>query len=464
MTDKKMWRSRKERKEWAQRLQSEDPGLEVVHPHAAGIDVGNGLHYVAVRRDRDPQPVRRFECFTADLHRLADWLQHCAVNTVAMQSTGVYWIPIYEILEERGIQVYLVNARHTKNLPGRKSDVQESQWLLKLLTYGLLNNSFQPPSEIRVLRTYWRQRGEHVRGAATCIQRMQKSLTQMNVQLANVISDVSGMTGQAIIRSILAGDHDPRKLAELSDPRIHASREEVAKSLEGNWRPELLFVLQQEVAMYDTYQQRIAECGQQLRKHLATFAETIPLQPRKEEPKRKKTKLAKNAPRFELRGELQRITGVDLTRIDGIDVMVAQTLISEVGLDMSRWKTEAHFSSWLGLCPDDRTSGDKVLARGTRRVVNRAATALRMAAVTLMRSRTYLGAQYRRLRTKLGAPKAITAIAHRLARLVYRMLKYGQHYVDKGAEYYEHRHRRQQIQFVTKQAAKLGFQITLPHT
>jgi transposase len=353
------------------------PGTGGSPSACSGIDVGNGMHYVAVRPDRDPQLVRRFECFTADLHHLADWLQRCGVKTVAMQSTGVYWIPIYEILEEHGMQVYLVNARHTKNLPGRKSDVQESQWLLKLHTYGLLNNSFQPPSEIRVLRTYWRQRGKHVRGAATCVQRTQKALTQMNVQLANVISDISGLTGQTIIRSIMAGEHDPRKLAELSDPRIQASREEVAKSLEGNWRPELLFVLQQEVAMYDTYQQRIAECDQQLQKHLASFANIIPPQPTEEEPRRKKTKPAKNAPRFELRSELQRITGVDLTRIDGVDVMVAQTLISEVGLDMSRWKTEAHFSSWLGLCPDNRTSGDKVLARGTQRVVNRAATALR---------------------------------------------------------------------------------------
>jgi transposase len=292
---------------------------------------------------------------------------------------------------------------------------------------------------------------------------MQKALTQMNVQLANVISDVSGLTGQAIIRAMVAGERDPRKLAELSDPRIHASREEVAKSLEGNWRPELLFVLQQEVEMYDSYQQRIDECDQQLQKHLATFVSAVPPRRTSEEPKRKKTKPAKNAPRFELNHELQRIIGVDLTRIDGIDVMVAQTLISEVGLDMSQWKTEAHFSSWLGLCPDNRTSGDKVLARGTRRVVNRAATALRMAAVTLLRSRTYLGAQYRRLRTKLGAPKAITAMAHRLARLVYRMLKYGQGYVDRGADYYEHRYRRQQIEFLRKKAANLGFQITPAH-
>src|SRR6516162_4008036 len=300
MTDRKLWRNRKERKEWGRRLESEDPGLKVVHPNAAGIDVGNGAHYVAVRPDRDPQPVRRFECFTADLHRLADWLTSCGVKTVAMQSTGVYWIPIYEILEDRGFEVYLVNARHTKNLPGRKSDVQESQWLLKLHTYGLLNNSFQPPSEIRVLRTYWRQCGEHVHGAATCIQRMQKALTQMNVQLANVISDVSGLTGQAIIRAIVTGERDPRKLAELSDPRIQASREEVAKSLEGNWRPELLFVLQQEIAMYDVYQQRITECDEQLQKHLATFVSAVPPRRTSEEPKRKKTKPAKNAPRFEL--------------------------------------------------------------------------------------------------------------------------------------------------------------------
>ena len=459
---KKLWQNRKQRKELGRRLRSEDPGLEVVHPHAAGIDVGNSAHYVAVRPDRDPEPVRRFECFTADLHRLAHWLQSCGVKTVALQSTGVYWIPLYDILEERGFEVYLVNARHTKNLPGRKSDVQESQWLLKLHTYGLLNHSFRPTSEIRVLRTYWRQRAEHVEGAATCIRRMQKALTQMNLQVANVISDLSGLTGQKIVRAIVAGQRDPYKLAELRDPRIQASPEDIAKSLEGNWRPELVFVLTQEVDMYDTYQQRIAECDQQLQKHLTRFADTVPPQA-KEETKKKKGKPSKNTPSFPLSGELQRITGVDLTRIDGIDVMVAQTLVSEVGLDMSRWKTEAHFASWLGLCPDNRISGDKVLSRGTRHVVNRAATALRIAATTLLRSQTYLGAQYRRLRTKLGAPKAITAMAHRLARLVYRMLKYGQQYLDKGAAYYEQRNRNQQIQFLRKKAAQLGLQVTAAH-
>jgi transposase len=251
-TDKRLWRNRNARKELARRLQSESPGLEVVHPRAAGIDVGNSAHYVAVRPDCDPEPVRRFECFTADLHRLANWLQSCGVKTVALQSTGVYWIPLYDILEEHGFEVYLVNARHTKNLPGRKSDVQESQWLLKLHTYGLLNNSFQPASKIRVLRTYWRQRAQHVSGAATCIQRMQKALTQMNIQLANVISDLSGVTGQMIVRAIVGGERDPRKLAELSHPRIQASRGQIAESLEGNWRQELIFVLQQEIEMYDT--------------------------------------------------------------------------------------------------------------------------------------------------------------------------------------------------------------------
>ncbi len=272
--------------------------------------------------------------------------------------------------------------------------------------------------------------------------------------------------GQKIVRAIVAGERDPRKLAELSDPRIHASKEEIAKSLEGTWRQELLFVLKQEVDMYDIYQKRIAECDQQLQSHLTSFADTVTPHAKEGEPKRQKAKAKpnKNTPQFHLSGELQRITGVDLTRIDGIDVMVAQTLVSEVGLDMSRWRTAAHFASWLGLCPDKRTSGDKVLSRGTRHVVNRAATSLRIAATTLLRSQTYLGAQYRRLRSKLGAPKAITAMAHRLALLVYRMLKYGQEYVDKGAEYYEQRNHQQQIEFLRKKAAKLGLQVIAAHT
>src|SRR5713226_2206259 len=265
--------NRKHRRELARRLQAADPGLDVIHPNAAGIDVGNSTHYVAVRPDRDPDPVRRFDCFTADLHRLADWLQHCGVTTVALQSTGVYWLPLYDILEGRGLEVYLVNARHTKNLPGRKSDVQESQWLLKLHTYGLLRNSFYPSADIRVVRTYWRQRADHVRAVSTGIQRMQKTLTQMNIQLANVISDLSGWTGQRIVRAILAGERHPQTLAALSHPGIHATHAEIAKSLEGTWQPDLLFVLQQEVTMYDAYLQRIEECDQALEHYLKGLAD-----------------------------------------------------------------------------------------------------------------------------------------------------------------------------------------------
>jgi transposase len=468
--------NRKQRKELARRLQAADPGLEVMHPNAAGIDVGNSAHYVAVRPDRDPESVRRFDCFTADLHRLADWLQQCGVTTVALQSTGVYWIPVYEILEARGLEVYLVNARHTKNLPGRKSDVQESQWLLKLHTYGLLRNSFHPPAEIRVVRTYWRQRGDHVHAVSTCIQRMQKVLTQMNIQLANVISDLSGWTGQRIVRAILAGERDPETLAALSHPGIHATRQTIARSLEGTWQPDLLFVLQQEVAMYDAYLQRIAECDAELERHLKSVADkgadtvpagepspTTPPERRRSGPKRRR-KAGSHAPQFDLGGELHRISGVDLTRIDGIDVGVAQTVISEVGVDMTRWKTEAHFASWLGLCPDNRITGGKVLRRGTRRVINRAATALRLASTTLLRSQSYLGAQYRRFRSKLGAPKAITAMAHKLALLIYRMLRWGHEYVDKGMQFYEERHRQQQVQLLKKRAAKLGFQLVEPQT
>jgi len=463
--------NRKQRRELTRRMRSADPGLDVVHPNAAGIDVGNSTHYVAVRPDRDPDPVRRFDCFTADLHRLADWLQHCGVTTVARQSTGVYWLPLYDILDARGLEVYLVNAGHTKNLPGRKSDVQESQWLLKLHTYGLLRNSFYPSAEIRVIRTYWRQRAEHVRAISTCIQRMQKVLTQMNIQLANVISDLSGWTGQRIVRAILGGERDPQALATLSHLGIHASRDTIAKSLEGTWRSDLLFVLQQEVTMSDAYQQRIAECDQALERHLKGFAHkstdtadegpqpsTTARHQLRSGPKRRR-KAGSHAPQFDLGRELHRISGVDLTRIDGIDVGVAQTVISEVGLDMVRWADEHHFVSWLGLCPDNRITGGKVLRRGTRHVINRAATALRLAATTLLRSRSYLGAQYRRLRSKLGAPKAITAMAHKLAVLVYRMLRWGHEYVDKGMQYYEERSREQQLRQLRKRAATLGLQV-----
>jgi transposase len=278
------------------------------------------------------------------LHRLADWLQRCGVTTIAMQSTGVYWMPLYEILDARGLDVYLVNARHTRNLPGRKSDVQESQWPLKLHTYGLLRNSFHPPAEIRVVRTYWRQRGDHVRALSTCIQRMQKALTQMNVQLANVISDLSGVTGQRIVRAIPDGERDRATLAALSHPSIRATPQAIAKSLEGTWQPDLLFVLRQEVTLYDAYQQRITECDHALASHLRRIADKptvpardtahAPLTPAEDETRphqaRRSRKPRPHAPQFDLADELARISGVDLTRIDGIDVGVAQTVICEV--------------------------------------------------------------------------------------------------------------------------------------
>ena len=263
--------NRKRRKKVGTEQQDWSVNLEVVHPNAAGIDIGNESHYVAVPPGRDPDPVRQFSCFTEDLHRLAGWLKSCGIDTVAMQSTGVYWLPVYEILTEEGLQVFLVNARHTKNLPGRKTDVQECQWLLQLHTFGLLNNSFRPPEEICVLRAYWRQRAEHVSSASACIQRMQKVLTEMNVQLANVISDISGLTGLAIIQAILDGERDRYKLADLAHARIRATREEIARSLEGNWRKELVFILQQERNLYLIYQQQIAECDTALATHLQSL-------------------------------------------------------------------------------------------------------------------------------------------------------------------------------------------------
>jgi transposase len=435
--------------------------LDVVHPNAAGIDVGNQSHYVAVPPDRDAEPIRQFACFTEDLRRMAGWLKSRGIDTVAMQSTGVYWLPAYEILIEEGLEVFLVNARHTKNLPGRKTDVQECQWLLQLHTFGLLNNSFRPPEEICVLRAYWRQRAEHVASASACIQRMQKVLTEMNVQLANVISDISGWTGLAIIQAILEGERDRYKLADLADARIQATREEIARSLEGNWRKELLFILQQERNLYQIYQQQIAECDTALAAHLQTLDDKA--EPGSKPPAAKAGKKAgSNAPTsFDLRGELYRISGADLTQIDGINIMNAQTIIAEVGVDMSRFPSEGQFASFLGLCPDNQITGGKVFRRGTRHVENRAATALRMAATSLWRSKSYLGAKFRRLRARLGAPKAITAMAHMLARLVYRMLRYGEQYVDKGMKYYEEKYREHEIRSIQKKAKDLGLAVTL---
>jgi len=452
--------NRKQRRETIRKFQSEDLSLEIVHPDAGGIDIGNESHYVAVPATRDSQPVRRFGCTTAELKAMAEWLKQCRIRTVAMQSTGVYWIAVYDILEQAGLEVYLVNARETKNLPGRKSDVQESQWLMKLHTFGLLRNSFRPSQEIRRLRTYWRQRNDLVRSAGRHIQRMQKTLTQMNIQLANVLSDVSGMTGQAIIKAILAGERDAHKLAVFRDPRVKASKEQIALSLEGNWEEDLLFVLKQEQDGYEFCQKQMAECDRRLEQYLQQREDRsqgacLPEEKRNDRLKKKKG----NTPQFGLRADLFRMTGTDLAQIDGIDVMTATTILSEAGWDMSKWKTEDHFVSWLRLCPDNRISGDKIIGKGRLPTNNRISIALKMAASTLRLSNTYLGAQFRRLRTKLGAPVAIKAMAAKLARLVYRMLRYGMKYVDQEAKFYEAQHRKQQISHLKWKAAKLGFQI-----
>jgi transposase len=435
--------------------------LQVVHPKAAGIDVGNEEHWVAVPPDLDPEPVRCFGCFTADLQAMADWLVGCGIETVVMQSTGVYWVALYDILAERGIRVFVVNARDTKNLPGRKTDIQECQWLLKLHVYGLLRKSFRPEEEILVMRTYWRQRQQHIGDASRCIQHMQKALTQMNVQLANAISDISGTTGQAILTAIVAGERDPQTLAKLRDPRVKASEATVAKSLEGNWRPELLFVLQQELESYQSFQTKIAECDRQLHQHYETMEAKA--DPKQLPPVPRDKRAHGNVPAgFDLREELYRATGVDLTAIDGLNVLTVQTLIAEAGSDMSRFDTEAHFVSFLDLSPRNKISGGKVVGREKRRAKNRAGLALRLAAGTLLESGTYLGAQYRRLRTKLGAPKARKAMANKLARIAYRMMKYGEEYVDKGKEFYEQKYRQLQIRMLTKKATELGLQLVQP--
>ena len=452
--------NRKQRREMTRQIQSEDLSLEVIHPDAAGIDIGNESHYAAVPPSRDSQPVREFRCTTAELKAMAAWLQQCRIRTVAMQSTGVYWVAVYDILEEAGLQVYLVNARDTKNLPGRKSDVQESQWLMKLHTYGLLRNSFRPPQEIRTMRTYWRQRNDLVQSAGRHILRIQKALTQMNLQLANVLSDVSGVTGQAIIKAILAGERDPHKLAAFRDPRVKASEEQIAQSLEGNWQPDLLFLLKQEQDGYEFCQKQMAECDRQLKQYLQRREDRSHGAPLPEEKRKGRlNKKRANKPQFDLREGLFRMTGTDLTRIDSVDVMTATTVISEAGYDMSKWETENHFVSWLRLCPDNRISGNKVIGKGRLPTNNPLSIALKMAASTLRQSKTYLGAQFRRLRTRLGAPIAIKAMAAKLARLIYRMLRYGMKYVDQGAAFYELQHRHLQIKQLKWKAAKLGFQI-----
>jgi transposase len=429
------------------------PKLSPVHPNAAGIDVGSREHYVAVPPDRDEKPIRSFGTFTADLYQLADWLQKCGVDTVALESTGVYWIPLFEVLEERGFRVLLVDARRLKNVPGRKTDVLDCEWLQQLHTYGLLQSAFRPDDEICVLRSYLRQRAMLIEYASHHIQHMHKALEQMNVKLNNVISDITGSTGMAIIDAILQGQRDPVTLAKLRDRRCKNSEETIAKSLQGNWRDDHLFELRQAVELYRTYRAKLAECDARIEAYLETFEDCTdgkPLPP-------KKRKRNPNAPQFDVRGHLYRMTGVDLTRIDGIDANTALKVISEIGLDITRWPTEKHFTSWLCLCPGNRKTGGKQRSGKTRRSANRAAAALRLAAQSLERSRSALGAYYRRMKARLGAPQAVTATAHKLARLVYHMLRHGIQYVDIGQEAYERKYHKRVLRNLHRRAHQMGY-------
>ena len=453
--------NRKQRRELQRRISSDDPGMEILNPDASGIDIGNESHFVSVAPGRDPEPVREFGSWTGDLEKMAEWLNLCGVKTVAMQSTGVYWLAVHEVLTRHGFEVFVVNARNTKNLPGRKTDVQESQWLRKLHTYGLLRNSFLPTEEIRMVRTIWRMRDRLVKDGGRYVQHMQKALTTMNVQLANVISDITGASGQAIIRAILKGERNVYALAELRDCRVKASQEEVARSLEGTWSQDVVFELRQAVEAYDFVQKQMGECDEQLRIYMAalpsrTFPDSVsPAEDAvKAKPKSKKPK--GNQPGFDLKSELTRVNGVDLTTIEGIDVMTAQTILSEVGAEMSRWKDEHHFVSWAGLAPRQDVTGGKVIRSRTKLVSNRVGGALRLAAISLLRSESYLGAKFRKLRARRGTPKAIKAMARYLGCLVYRMLTHGQEWVDKGVKAFEEKNHQRELNELKRKAAELG--------
>ena len=476
--------NRKQRKDLELRLNSDTPRLEVIHADAAGIDIGNESHFVAVGPGKDPHRVREFGSWTGALNQLAEWLKSCGVKTVAMQSTGVYWIALYDVLEKHGIEVFLVNARHTKNVPGRKSDVQECEWLRRLHSYGLLRNSFRPPEHIRALRTVWRLRDRHVKEAGRCVQHMQKALTEMNVQLANAISDLSGVSGQAIIRAILGGERDTYKLAALRDRRIAASEEEIARSLEGNWQEDLLFELRQSVEAYEFQQRQLAACDRQLQIYLGTLPtrpiapgetanRTAPREgpepggtPGKKKKRKNRKRPSQNAPRsFDLAAELTRVCGVDATRIPGVDVMTMQTIIAELGTDLKiHWPTEYHFASWLNLSPKRDISGGKLIRHRRERNSNRVAAVLRMAASSLLRSDSYLGARYRYLRARRGAPKAIKAMARYLACLIYRLLTHGQQWIDRGAENFELQRQRRELSALQRKAKSLGFQLVAQTT
>jgi transposase len=432
----------------------------VLKPNAAGVDIGAREIFVAVPADRDSQPVRSYPTFTEDLHRLADWLQRCGIRTVAMESTGVYWIPLFQILEARGLEVCLVNARYYQNVPGRRTDVSDCQWLQYLHSVGLLRASFRPEQQVCALRSLLRHRASLIETASEQVLRMQKALDQMNLQIHHVISDITGLTGLSILDAVLAGERNPAVLAKLKDPRVKASEETIIKSLVGDYRPEHVFTLRQSLAAYRYFQKSITECDCEVEKMLFQFearvdVEASPLAP----PKVRRKKLYSNEPAFDLRQHLYRIFGVDLTAVPGINVLIAHCVLAEVGPDLSKFRSASAFASWLGLCPDNDISGGKILSVRTRKVGSRAPLAFRMAANALFKSKSWLGEYYRRMRARLGAPKAITAAAHKLARIVYHLLTTRQAYDESVFAQHEHTSRTRTEARLRAQAKELGLQL-----
>ncbi len=439
--------------------------LKPMNPFAAGIDIGSQTHYAAVPPHCDERPVRSFGCLTPDLHALAKWLEACKVTTVVMESTGVYWVPVMEVLELHGFEVFLVDARHARNVPSRKSDVQDCQWLQELHTYGLLSSAFRPHKDMLPLRNYWRQRDNLVRQCTRHILHMQKSLEQLNLQLHKVLSDITGVTGMKIIRAILAGEQDPEILARMRHGTVKKSEATFVKALTGNYREDHLFALKQAVQLHDIFQEKIAELDAQTDRYMATLEakakpEDLPALPAR----KAQTKRRKNQPHFDLREQLYRITGVDLTQIDGISAITAQTIITEQGMDMSAFPSEKHFASHLGLCPNHQITGGKIIKRKSRKVQSRAAKALRLAAQSLHHSKSALGAYYRRMRGRIGPAKAITATAHKLAKLIYRTLKHGQAYVDKGQEAYDKHYNERQLKNLARRARRMGCELIIADT
>lgn len=432
--------------------------LSVVHPNAAGIDIGSRFHVAAVPEDRDGEVVRSYGTFTGDLIQMAEWLQANGVRTVAMESTGVYWIPAFEILEERGFEVILVNAREAKNVPGRKTDINDAQWLQRLHSFGLLRASFRPAQKIATLRAYLRQRERLLDYAASHIQHMQKALMEMNLQLHHVVTDITGKTGMRILRAIVDGEHDPKVLAEYRDPRCKATKETIEAALTGHYREEHLLALEQAISLYDTYHCHVESCDQAIEAHFAELGQARPSSS-SGLPKARHRDANRNAPSFDVRSALYAVTGVDLTQIHGLGPYLALKLIGECGTDMKRWPSAKHFTSWLGLAPGCKISGGKVLSARTKRSSSRAAALLRLAATTLSRTSTALGAFYRRLASRIGKAKAVTATARKIAVLFYGTLREGQVYRDPGADYYEQRYRQRVIVNLQRRASTMGFDL-----